>query len=242
MKLLNHLVLIVLSFMSGIRAAIAVPSYPESLKELLNTKAKLVANYSPMLALRGLANSKVYRKKGRAHLERYYYESGSKSPYQKTIVNIKVHSDKWRERIVEASGTINNHKLYYKNIMEFSFPKKGEMHVYCNLDDTYQFLSLYVESDGSKMTNKVIGYFAGKTVQYFTEHRLSEGILANSNYRMYIEGNTDKDSGLLDLKSDGFLDEVKIQGNGKEIKKDEYEFIEQFGSITVKSFLKVEID
>lgn len=242
MKLLSRIILIFVFLLSNLGPSTAAPSFPDSLKELLNTKAKIIANYSPMLALRGLANSKVYRKKGRAHLERYYYEAGSKSPYQKTIVNIKVHSDKWRERVVEASGTINNHKLYYKNIMEFSFPKKGKMHIYCNLDDTYQFLSLYVESDGGKMTNKVLGYFAGKTVQYFTEHRLSEGILANSNYRMYIEGNTDKDSGFLDLKSDGFLDEIKIHGTGKEIKKDEYEFTEQFGSITVKSFLKVEID
>ena len=211
------------------------------LGKLLNSKAKIAANYSPMLALRGLANSKIYRKKGQAHLERYYYEAGAKEAYQRTLINIKVHSDKWTKRIVEASGKINNHKLYYKNLMEFSFPKKGKMNIYCNIDDTYQLLSLYVESNGSKMTNKVFGYFAGKTVQYFTQHRLSEGTLADSNYKMYIEGSTDKDSGLLELKSDGFIDEVKITGTGKEVKKDQYEFTEQFGSITVKTFLTVKV-
>lgn len=242
MKLLSHFIPIILSILACLRPTLAKPSYPESLKELLNSKAKLIANYSPMLALRGLANSKIYRKKGRAHLERYYYEAGSSIPYQKTIVNIKVHSNKWHERIVEASGTINNHKLYYKNIMEFSLPRNGEMNIYCNLDDTYQFLSLHVLSDGGKMTNRVVGNIAGKTVQYFTEHRLSEGVLANSNYKMYIEGTPEKETGLLELKGDGFLDEVKIRSSGKEIKKDEYEFTEQFGSISVKSFLKVEID
>ena len=243
MRLTKTLLLIIFCLLFTVKPALsATNNLPRGLDRLLDTKAKLIANYSPMLALRGLANSKVYRKKGRAHLERYYYKAGSKSPYQKTLINLKVYSDKWRERIVEASGTINEHKLYYKNIMEFSFPKKGKMNIYCNLDDTYQFLSLYVESDGGDMTNKVLGYFAGKTVQYFTEHRLSEGVLAGSNYKMYIEGNKEEKTKLLQLKSNGFLDEVKISGYGKEIKKDEYEFTEQFGNIIVKSYLKVMVD
>ena len=236
-------ILFVITFVTNSAAyALETKGIPDGIAELFDEKAEVVANYSPMLALRGLANSKIYRKKGKAHLERYCYRANEKSPYQKTIVNINVHTDEWRKRVVEAFGTINGHPLYYKNIMEFSFPRKAQMNAYCNVDDSYNLLSLYIESDGNKMTNKVLGYFAGRSVQYLTTHRLSEGVLSGSNYKIYIEGEHDKDSSLLKLKSDGFFDEVKISGEGKEIKKDEYEFVERFGTITVKTFLKVEND
>ena len=75
---------------------------PAELAPLLNTKAKLMANYTPILALRGLGHSKLYRKKGTAHLERFYYEKDAKTPYQKLILNIYVSSTKWNNRIIDA--------------------------------------------------------------------------------------------------------------------------------------------
>ena len=211
---------------------------PAELAPLLNTKAKLVANYTPILALRGLGHSKLYRKKGTAHLERFYYEKDAKTPYQKLILNIYVSSTKWNDRIIDAKGTVNSHPLIYKNIMELSLPRKAKMNIYCNVG-TYNLMSLYVESDGNAMTNNVFGYFGGKSVKYFTKHRITEGTLAGSPYKMNVEGIVNPKTNLLELSSKGNLDEVKIEGTGKEFADGHFEFIEYFNDIKVKTFLHV---
>jgi len=211
---------------------------PEAIAPLLNNKAKLMANYTPILALRGLAHTKVYRKKGTAHLERYFYEKDSKIPYQKMILNISINSTKWNDRIVEAKGTVNGFPLYYKNVMELSLPRKAKMNIYCNLG-AYNLLSLYVESDGTAMTNNVMGYYAGKSVQYFTKHRVSEGTLAGSAYAINVEGVINPKTKLLELVSRGTLDEVQISGSGGEHADGHFEFTERFNDIKVKTYLHV---
>ncbi len=211
---------------------------PAELAPLLNTKAKLMANYTPILALRGLGHSKLYRKKGTAHLERFYYEKDAKTPYQKLILNIYVSSTKWNDRIIDAKGTVNSHPLIYKNIMELSLPRKAKMNIYCNVG-TFNLLSLFVESDGTAMTNNVSGYFGGKSVQYFTKHRISEGTLAGSTYTMNVEGVVNPKTNLLELVSKGHLDEVSIEGTGKEFADGHFEFVEYFNDIKVKTFLHV---
>jgi hypothetical protein len=211
---------------------------PAELAPLLNTKAKLMANYTPILALRGLGHSKLYRKKGTAHLERFYYDKDAKTPYQKLILNIYVSSTKWNDRIIDAKGTVNSHPLIYKNIMELSLPRKAKMNIYCNVG-TFNLLSLFVESDGTAMTNNVSGYFGGKSVQYFTKHRISEGTLAGSTYTMNVEGVVNPKTNLLELVSKGHLDEVSIEGTGKEFADGHFEFVEYFNDIKVKTFLHV---
>ncbi|MFM7459143.1 MAG: hypothetical protein ACKO3R_10890 [bacterium] len=211
---------------------------PAELAPLLNTKAKLMANYTPILALRGLGHSKIYRKKGTAHLERFYYEKDAKTPYQKLILNIYVSSTKWNDRIIDAKGTVNSYPIVYKNIMELSLPRKAKMNIYCNVG-AFNLMSLYVESDGNAMTNNVVGYFGGKSVQYFTKHRISEGILAGSAYNMNVEGTVNPKTNLLELISKGNLDEVNIEGTGKEFADGHFEFIEYFNDIKVKTFLHI---
>lgn len=211
---------------------------PAEIINLLDTKAKLAANYTPILALRGLAHSKIYRKKGTAHLERYYFLDGSKIPYEKILLDIVVSSTKWNDRIIEAKGIINSQPIIYKNIMELSLPKKAKMNIYCNIG-TYTLLSLFVNSDGTDMTNSVVGYFAGKPVQYFTKHRLTEGILASSDYDLSVEGLVNAKTGLLELKSKGTLAEVQIEGEGRECPDGHFEFTERFNNILVKSYLHI---
>jgi hypothetical protein len=211
---------------------------PAELAPLLNTKAKLMANYTPILALRGLAHTKLYRKKGTAHLERFYYEKDAKTPYQKVLLNIYVSSTKWNDRIIDAKGTVNSYPLIYKNIMELGLPRKAKMNVFCNIG-TFNLLSLHVESDGMTMTNNVLGYFGGKSVQYFTKHRVSEGTLAGSAYLMNVEGAVNPKTNLLELISKGSLDEVSIEGTGKEFADGHFEFIEYFNDIKVKTFLHI---
>jgi len=211
---------------------------PAELAPLLNTKAKLMANYTPILALRGLGHSKIYRKKGTAHLERYYYEKDAKVPYQKLLLNIYVSSTKWNDRIIDAKGTVNSYPIVYKNIMELSLPRKAQMNIYCNVG-AFNLMSLHVESDGNAMTNNVLGYFGGKSVQYFTKHRISEGTLAGSTYNMNVEGAVNPKTHLLELVSRGNLDEVNIEGTGKEFADGHFEFIEYFNDIKVKTFLRI---
>ena len=211
---------------------------PAELAPLLNTKAKLMANYTPILALRGLGHSKIYRKKGTAHLERYYYEKDAKVPYQKLLLNIYVSSTKWNDRIIDAKGTVNSYPIVYKNIMELSLPRKAQMNIYCNVG-AFNLMSLHVESDGNAMTNNVLGYFGGKSVQYFTKHRISEGTLAGSTYNMNVEGAVNPKTHLLELVSRGNLDEVNIEGIGKEFADGHFEFIEYFNDIKVKTFLRI---
>jgi hypothetical protein len=211
---------------------------PAELAPLLNTKAKLMANYTPILALRGLGHSKLYRKKGTAHLERFYYEKDAKTPYQKLILNIYVSSTKWNDRIIDAKGTVNSYPIIYKNIMELSLPRRAQMNIYCNVG-TFNLMSLYVESDGNAMTNNVLGYFGGKSVKYFTKHRITEGTLAGSAYNMNVEGIVNPKTNLLELSSKGNLEEVNIVGTGKEFADGHFEFVEYFNDIKVKTFLHI---
>jgi hypothetical protein len=56
---------------------------------------------------------------------------------------------------------------------------------------------------------------------------------------MNVEGAVNPKTHLLELMSKGNLDEVNIEGVGKEFADGHFEFIEYFNDIKVKTFLRI---
>lgn len=208
---------------------------------LFDTPYKLLANYLPILPLRALAHGDIYKEKKAFKLERYYYVkniSGAfQNPYATLTGSGKVDNHGFLGRIINFEGRLNEFPIKYENKMSFSLPKKAKMKVWAEIDGI-QFIKLEVHSDGDKMTNDVDGTFFGKKVHYHTEHRDTDGILANIHYKVHTEGKIKEDDNFLAV-TDGTIGDYKVTGSANLTAPGKYLSIEHYGPIMVKTFITV---
>lgn len=213
---------------------------------LFDTKYKQAANYMPLIAMRVLAYSKIYRKKGKAQIRRYYYLKNTKGefsdPYAELTMDVQVEGKGLFGRTIKAKGKLNGMDLVFFNDMKFSLPKKALMNISASLDSC-NFLSLRVESDGDKLTNDVNGVFFSKPVKYHTNWRNTKGMLANAPYEIYVEGVHNEK--MLRVVSKGFIGDEStgqhsIKGQGVETKENYYEIEEYYGPLLIKTFVHID--
>lgn len=208
---------------------------------LFDTEYKIAANYVPVLPLRALAHAEVYREKKSFHLERYYYvknlEGDLGKSYQSIILDAEISGFGIFSRKIKAKGKLNEFDLEYENNMSFSLPKKATMKVEAILDNV-KFLDLKIKSDGDDMTNKVTGSFFGKEVDYHTEWRDTDGKLSGLEYTIHAEG-VQKEENSFKAISNGKISNYNISGSAKMISENEYQSSEDYGPITVKTFITI---
>ncbi len=208
---------------------------------LFDNEYKLAANYLPILALRGLAHADIYKNKKSAHLERYYYvkdlQGKFSKPYQTLILDIDVKGHGFIGREVNAKGKLNEYDLEYNNQLSFSLPRKANMKVIARLDDI-KILDLDIKSDGTTMTNNVVGLFLGEKVNYQTTLRDTEGVLGGHKYTIHTEG-SHPDVCSFEATTKGIIGSTEIYGKGRMIKANYYEFEENYGPILVKTKLTI---
>lgn len=208
---------------------------------LFDTPYKLAANYSPVLLLRALAHSNIYRKKGKAHVKREFYIKDLKGKFAEAFetleLDISVEATGLLGRKILASGKINNLNLNYENLIEVKLNNTASMKIKAFLE-ACEFLDLKVESKKSENSNTVLGSFFGKKVEYKTTWRDTEGILADKKYKIYVEGSTE---GAFTLSSKGTIDVYQISGTGKQISENKYLMEEYYGPLYIKTELFVEL-
>lgn len=208
---------------------------------LFDTEYKIAANYVPVLPLRGLADAEVYRHKKSFTIDRRFYEkdaSGKYSEaYEKVYLNCKVDGIGIIGREINCDGTLNELKLKYQNIMKFSLPKRAHMEIHSTLDGE-AFIDLNIYSDGDQMTNNVKGLFFKKLVSYQTCWRDTKGTLAGINYQLHTVG-VKESIGSFTVSTKGKIGNSVITGSGKIICPNNYEFIEYYGPVMVKTILTV---
>ena len=200
----------------------------------------MAANYTPVLVLRAIANSRIYQEKGKARIVRNYYLSNTTGKltqaYQKMVYDIDVKGKGIFGRKIIATGTINDLNFDYTSKVSFTLSKKAHMDINARLEGC-DFLQLEVFSNGEKKTNKVLGKFLGKQVDYFTKWRDTEGVLGTHLYSMYVEGK--KQDGRFYGISKGTIGEFLIKGVAKETSKHHYEIEESYGPVIVKTSVLV---
>lgn len=209
---------------------------------LFNTDYKISAHYLPILPLRAIAHASVIKDKKSAHLERYFYykdASGkaSANPFETIILDINVSAIGIFGRKIIAQGKLNEYPLYYENILHGVFPKNAQMQASATLDGI-EILDLDITSDGTKMTNVVKGRFLGKLVDYNTQWRETDGLLAGHAYKLHTEGLVNEIKEFKAVTS-GTLGSAKISGECNLIKPNYYESEEHYGPILVKTKLTI---
>jgi hypothetical protein len=208
---------------------------------LFDTPYKLHANYLPILALRALAHGDIYKEKKKFSLERYYFVKNTSGAFQehyaKLIGSGEVSGHGFIGRKISFQGKLNEFPFEYENKMTFSLPKRARMNIKAELDGI-RFLELEIHSDGDKMTNDVEGTFFTKKVKYHTEHRDSEGILADLPYKLHTEGKV-KEADNFHTVTEGSIGEYKISGSGNLTAYNKYLTIEHYGPIMVKTYITV---
>lgn len=218
---------------------------------LFNTPYKVAANYSPVLGLRALAESKTYKEKRKANISRtYFHKSNLKTPYAKANIKLSVEDPSILSRTVKAHGeisylgsektTVKVFNLDYLNEMKFSIFKKADMKIQAFLNRKLA-LDLKVHSEAGDMTNKVSGTFLGRKTDYKTKWRDTKGTLAGYSYEVYAMGEeyTDEKFTGFRFESKGDIQGSAISGSGKELHKGYYEFEESYGPIVVKTTVEV---
>ncbi len=246
---------------SSQKEILAIANHP-----LFDTAYKSAANYIPVLALRALSSTDIYRKKGKAHLVRHFFVKNLQGklaePYETLVLDIVVSGKGLFGRNISAQGRMNDLDVYYSNKMSFGLPKKAHMDVVASLDGC-EFMKFKVESDGDKMTNAVEGTYLGRTLKYFTNWRQSLGTLAGLPYEMVVEGNgkssvpcdkhnqdntyckelaKHKDIVLYHAKSQGRISGYIINGWIKETRTGHFEGEENYGPIFIKTVLDVYVE
>lgn len=237
----------------------AIANFP-----LFDTPYKMAANYVPVLPLRALSDSDIYRKKGKAHMERRFYvrnlQGKLAEPYESMTVDIDVQGKGFFGRRIIATGKINDYNLHYENDISFRLPKKAVMNVHASLDGC-EFLKLDIESDGDKLTNDVKGKFLGREVNYLTEWRNTKGLLSGMEYSLHAEGLTgastipcdgdNKDSeyckdqdkaseeALYRGTANGNIMDFSITGTATELRENYFEIEENYGPILVKTSVEI---
>ncbi len=208
---------------------------------LFDTEYKLAANYIPILPLRALVHADVYKEKKTAHLERYFYikdlQGKFSKPYETLILDIEVRAKGLLGREVIAKGKLNEFDVEYLNTMSFSLPRNAQMKVSAKLDKI-KILDLIIKSDGKLMKNEVSGSFLGKDVLYNTIWRETEGMLADIKYTLHTEG-VDKEPHRFTAITRGKIGSTDINGQGKLVKANYYEFTENYGPVQIKSYLTI---
>jgi hypothetical protein len=208
---------------------------------LFDTEYKLAANYLPILALRGLANAELYKDKKSAHLERYFYikdlQGNFSKPYETIVLDIQVKGHGIIGREVIATGKLNEFTLEYKNKMGFSLPRNARMDVSARLDGI-SILDLDIKSDGTLMTNTVLGSFLNQDVNYQTKHRDTSGLLSGHKYTLHTEG-IDQESDHFTVRTLGKIGSSTIYGKGGIVSPNYYQFEENYGPVLVKTKLTI---
>ncbi len=232
---------------------------------LFDTPYKAAANYLPVLALRALGSTEIYRKKGHARIVRNYYVRSLQGklgePYETMTLNIEVKAKGLFGRVAIGTGTINDLDLYYENHASFGLPRRVYMDSFASLDGC-EFLKLKVVTDGDKLINDVTGTYLSKTTNYKTEWRNTNGMLAGYNYQITAEGNSanamlcdksnqdsayckehskGKEGSLYEAKSSGLIAGYKITGWIKETRPNHFESEENYGPILVKTTLDTSV-
>ncbi len=231
---------------------------------LFDTPYKAAANYVPVLALRALNSTEIYRKKGHARIVRNYYVRSLQGklgePYETMILNIEIKAKGLFGRVAIGTGTLNDLDLYYENHASFGLPRRVYMDSFASLDGC-ELMKFKVETDGDKMTNNLSGHFLSKATNYKTNWRTTTGLLANSAYNMVVEANGTntipcgkdnqdaahcKDSAktktLFEGKSSGSIAGYTISGWIKETRPNHFESEEYYGPILVKTTLDTSIN
>lgn len=208
---------------------------------LFDTEYKKAANYVPVLPLRAIYNSKIYREKRKARILRKYFIkdlSGKFSEaYQVTDINLQVKAKGLLGREIIAKGKINEFDFDYYNRVRFSLAKTAKMDVEANIGGI-PLLNLHIKSNANKKTNEVLGRFLGKEVNYLTEWRTTSGKLAELPYTMYVEG-TSEDKKDFSAKSKGYIGTSEIFGDIKMLEKDHYIAEEHYGPVLIKTDISV---
>lgn len=208
---------------------------------LFDTEYKIAANYVPVIPLRALAEANVYKEKKSFHIERFFYVKNLKGDlgkaYQTIILDGNITGFGIFSRKIIAKGKLNEFDLEYENDMSFALPRTANMKVRAKLDGNL-FLDLKITSDGNKMTNDVSGIFFGQDVKYHTDWRETNGILSGLNYKIYAEGIL-KDSNDFTVNMKGSIGKHSITGFGRMTSINHYESTEDYGPITVKSFITI---
>ncbi len=208
---------------------------------LFDSEYKIAANYVPILPLRAFAHAEVYQKKKKARLKRFFYVKALTGqfaePYQVMDVNIEVKGIGLLGREIIATGKLNDFDIEYRNKIECTIQRKATMDVTAKLAGV-KFLDLDIKSDGNALTNDVKGSFFAKKVDYQTHWRTTNGQLANLNYEVYTEGVV-KEHNAFQAISKGKIGNVEINGHGRLVSANYYEFEEQYGPIMVKSQLTI---
>jgi hypothetical protein len=208
---------------------------------LFDTSYKLAANYSPVLLLRALAESNIYKKKGIAYIKREFFIKNLSGKlggaFEIWDLELRVEAMGLLGRKLIATGKINQLDLYYENKITGKLNNTASMDIRAYLEGC-EFLKLNVESKKSDETNLVKGLFFGKTVDYKTVWRNTEGVLANLPYKIYVEG-TNEDT--FKLLSTGKIDAYNISGKGEKVSENKYLMEEYYGPLYIKTELLVEL-
>jgi hypothetical protein len=208
---------------------------------LFDTPYKLHANYLPILALRALAHGDIYKEKKKFNIERYYYVKNTSGAFQESYAKLagsgEVTGFGFIGRKVSFEGMLNEFPFRYENKMSFSLPKRAHMRVTADLDGLI-FLNLDIHSDGDKMTNDVDGSFFAKKVHYHTEHRDSEGILADLPYKIHTEGKVKEIDNFYTV-TEGVIGNYKVTGTANLTAPNKYLTIEHYGPIMVKTYVNI---
>lgn len=214
-----------------------IQNYP-----LFDTEYKIAANYIPILALRAFAHAEVYKEKKPSRLIREYYVKNLtgefSKPYQTTDLNIEIKNHGLFGRKIIATGKLNEFDLEYENKISASLPRNASMKAEAKIAGI-EFLNLKIKSNGTENTNEVEGLFFAKEVKYLTQHRDTNGTLANIDYELHTEG-LHKEADNFKVVTHGQIGEHEIFGHGTMISKGFYEFEEHYGPIFVKSKLWIE--
>lgn len=207
------------------------------LEKLTDSAYELAANYVPVLMLRCIAESQVVRKAKTAHVERFFYQNLKKPKLVETLIfDIKIEKTGLFDRKAIVIGKLDDLDLYYENDMDFGISRKGSSEVSASLNKS-PFIKLHIESDGSKLSNRVKGEILSKKIDYFTKHRDTKGLLGGYPYEMYAEGV--HTGALYTGFSKGKIGEYEISGSAKETSKDQYEIEEYYGPLLIKTKLRI---
>lgn len=240
-------------------ASAAIANHP-----LFDTPYKAAANYSPVLALRALGSTEIYRKKGNAHLIRKFYVGNLQGklgePFETMVLDLEVSAKGLFGRVAKGFGHINDLDLYYENEASFGLPKRAYMNAYASLDGC-ELMKLKTDSDGDKLINKVSGNYLSRVIDYQTQWRSSSGLLAGYQYQINVEGSGGttvpcdksnqhtvfcqehgKSKSPYQGKSSGTIAGYKISGWIRETSPDYFEGEEYYGPIVIKTVLDITVN
>ncbi len=238
-KNLIPVLLIIALSVNSLTASFFAPKFTltDKIEALVDTPYEIASRYMPVLE-KAIGHCKVPFKAKKLKIERYVYESNNTDPLEKLFLDVNIERKGLLGQLITAEGKLNDWDLSYTNNFKFSILGKGTMEVESLLDGK-PFSTVNVFANKRTATADVFGELLGKDFNYITKDNFAEGILDGHNYKIDLETIKDKKGNVVAIRSKGKIGDYIIEGHG--YRQDDNSFVieENYGPLTIKTFVKV---